>query len=62
MDPLTETTAGVDAADAVVEAGGTKLYLELNGNDSYSFTLAESGLTGGSVNLAFAYDGTSVKS
>ena len=56
---LTEVTAGVDAADAVVEAGGTKLYLELNGNDTYSFTLAESGLTGGSVDLAFAYDGTS---
>ena len=56
---LTQTTAGVDAADAVIETGGTKLYLELNGNDDYAFTLAESGLTGGSANLSFSYTGTS---
>ena len=56
---LTETTAGVDATDAVEEAGGTKLFLELNGNDDYSFTLAESQLTGGTINLSFSYDGTS---
>jgi len=56
---LSEITAGADAVDAVVEAGGTKLYLELNGNDDYSFTLAESQLTGGSINLSFSYDGTS---
>ena len=57
--PLVEDTAGTDAADAVAETGGTKLYLELNGNDDYSFTLAESGLTGGDVDLSFSYDGTS---
>ncbi|MDA9047176.1 flagellin [Planktomarina temperata] len=56
---LTQTTAGVDAADPVIETGGTKLYLELNGNDDYAFTLAESGLTGGSANLSFSYTGTS---
>ena len=56
---LTQTTAGVDAADAVTETGGTKLYLELNGNDDYAFTLAETGLTGGDIDLAFSYTGTS---
>ena len=56
---MTDTTAGVDATDAVEEAGGTKLFLELNGNDDYSFTLAESQLTGGTINLSFSYDGTS---
>jgi flagellin len=56
---LTETTAGVDAADEVTETGGTKLYLELNGNDDYAFTLAESGLTGSDIDLAFSYTGTS---
>ena len=57
--PLTQTTAGVDAVDEVTETGGTKLYLELNGNDDYAFTLAESGLTGGDIDLAFSYTGTS---
>jgi flagellin len=57
--PLTQTTAGVDAADAVTETGGTKLYLQLNGNDDYAFTLAESGLTGSDIDLAFSYTGTS---
>jgi len=56
---LTETTAGVDAADEVTETGGTKLYLELNGNDDYAFTLAESGLTGSDIDLAFSHTGTS---
>jgi len=56
---LSEITAGADAVSEVVEAGGTKLYLELNGNDDYSFTLAESQLTGGSIDLSFSYDGTS---
>ena len=56
---LTQTTAGVDAADAVTETGGTKLYLELNGNDDYAFTLAETGLTNGDIDLAFSYTGTS---
>ena len=56
---LTQTTAGVDAADAVVETGGTKLFLEMTGNDDYSFTLAESGMTGGDVDLSFSYTGTS---
>ena len=56
---LTQTTAGVDAADAVTETGGTKLYLELNGNDDYAFTLAETGLTVGDIDLAFSYTGTS---
>ncbi|MDB4091521.1 flagellin [bacterium] len=56
---LSQTTAGVDAADAVTETGGTKLYLELNGNDDYAFTLAESGLTGDDIDLAFSYTGTS---
>ena len=57
---LGETTPGVDAADAVVESGGTKLFLELNGNDDYSFTLAETGIpTTGEVDLSFSYTGTS---
>jgi len=56
---LTQTTAGVDAVDAVTETGGTKLYLELNGNDDYAFTLAEAGLTGGDIDLAFSHTGTS---
>jgi flagellin len=33
--------------------------LELNGNDDYAFTLAESGLTGADIDLAFSYTGTS---
>ena len=57
--PLTQTTAGVDAADAVTETGGTKLYLELNGNDDYAFTLAETGLAADDIDLAFSYTGTS---
>ena len=56
---LTVATAGADAIDSVTEAGGTKLYLELNGNDDYAFTLAEAGLTGGDIDLAFSYTGTS---
>ena len=56
---LTQTTAGVDAADAVVEAGGSKLFLELTGNDDYSFTITEAGMTGGDVDLSFSYTGTS---
>jgi len=56
---LTQTTAGVDAADAVVETGGTKLFLELNGNDDYSFTLAEANMTAADVDLSFSYTGTS---
>ena len=55
---LTQTTAGVDAADAVVETGGTKLYLELIGNDDYSFTLTEAGMAP-DVDLSFSYTGTS---
>ena len=55
---LTQTTPGVDAADAVVETGGTKLFLELNGNDDYSFTLTEAGMSP-DVDLSFSYTGTS---
>ena len=55
---LTQTTAGVDAADAVVEAGGSKLFLELTGNDDYSFTITEAGM-GPDVDLSFSYTGTS---
>ena len=49
---MTEDTAGVDAADAVAEAGGTKLYLEMLGADTYGFTLD-------GVDVSFSYDGTS---
>jgi flagellin len=55
---LTQTTAGVDAADAVVEAGGTKLFLELVGNDDYSFTLTEANMNP-DADLSFSYTGTS---
>ena len=55
---LTQTTAGVDAADAVVEAGGSKLFLELTGNDDYAFTITEAGM-GPDVDLSFSYTGTS---
>jgi len=49
---MTVDTAGVDAADAVEETGGTKVYLEMLGSDSYGFTLD-------GVAISFAYDGTS---
>jgi len=49
---MTEDTAGVDAADAVAETGGTKLYLEMLGADTYGFTLD-------GVAVSFSYDGTS---
>jgi flagellin len=55
---LTQTTAGVDAADAVVEAGGSKLFLELTGNDDYAFKITEAGM-GPDVDLSFSYTGTS---
>ena len=45
-------TAGVDAAAAVAEAGGSKLFLEMLGADTYSFTLDTAA-------ISFAYDGTS---
>ena len=45
-------TAGVDAAAAVAEAGGSKLFLEMLGADSYAFTLDTAA-------ISFAYDGTS---
>jgi len=48
---MTEDTAGVDAADAVAETGGTKLYLEMLGADTYGFTLD-------GVAISFSYDGT----
>jgi len=44
-------TNGTDAADAVAESGGSKLYLEMLGADTYSFTL-------NTVNLEFTYTGT----
>ena len=50
--PLPDGTAGVDAAAAVAEAGGTKLFLEMIGADSYAFTLD-------TASISFAYDGTS---
>ena len=43
---------GTDAADAVAETGGTKLYLELLGADTYGFTLDGEA-------LSFTYNGTS---
>lgn len=45
-------TNGTDAADAVAESGGSKLYLELLGSDTYTFTL-------NTVDIEFAYTGTS---
>jgi len=49
---MTEDTAGVDAADAVAETGGSKLFLEMLGADTYGFTLD-------GVDISFSYDGTS---
>lgn len=49
---MAETTAGVDASDAVEETGGTKIYLELLGADTYGFTLD-------GEDLSFSYNGTS---
>ncbi|MGC6496466.1 MAG: flagellin [Candidatus Puniceispirillaceae bacterium] len=49
---LPDGTAGVDAADAVAETGGSKLYLEMLGADTYTFTLDTAA-------ISFAYDGTS---
>ena len=43
---------GTDAADAVAESGGSKLYLDLQGADTYSFTLND-------VDIEFTYTGSS---
>jgi flagellin len=43
---------GTDAADAVAESGGSKLYLDLQGADTYSFTL-------NAVDIEFTYTGSS---
>jgi flagellin len=43
---------GTDAADAVEESGGSKMYLEIMGADTYSFTL-------NTVDVEFTYTGTS---
>ena len=48
---LVPGTAGTDAAAAVAETGGTKLYLEMLGADTYGFTLD-------GVAISFSYDGT----
>ena len=45
-------TNGTDAADAVAESGGSKMYLEIMGSDTYSFTL-------NTVDIEFTYTGTS---
>jgi flagellin len=45
-------THGTDAADAVEESGGSHLYLEMMGADTYSFTL-------NTVAIDFTYTGTS---
>jgi len=47
-----DVTNGTDAADAVAESGGSKLYLELMGADTYTFTL-------NTVDIEFTYTGTS---
>jgi flagellin len=43
---------GTDAADAVAESGGSKLYLDLQGSDTYTFTL-------NTVDIEFTYTGSS---
>ncbi|MDC1333626.1 flagellin [Planktomarina temperata] len=43
---------GTDATDAVAESGGSKLYLDLQGADTYSFTL-------NTVDIEFTYTGSS---
>ena len=48
---MTIDTAGVDPADAVVESGGSSLYLDILSADTYTFDLA-------GASLSFTYDGT----
>jgi flagellin len=48
---LTADVAGVDAADAVEESGGSSLYLDILSADTYTMDLA-------GASLSFAYDGT----